>query len=71
MHSIVSTVLTVLTVLTVPAGAYSCYHYRLNVYSPANAKLVHPNEGFYMPDLGPVVIIAGGERWELVEVRLR
>jgi hypothetical protein len=53
--------------ITVPAGSFSCYHYMMKLYSPTNARLVFPNEHFYVPDLGPVLIVSGGRRWELVK----
>jgi hypothetical protein len=53
--------------ISVPAGSFSCYHYMMKLYSPSNAKFVYPDERFYMPDLGPVLIVSGGRRWELVK----
>lgn len=64
-------VLSTDTSITVPAGTYSCYHYEVKVYSPANARLLFPDERYYKPDLGPVVLISSKGRWELVQVTLK
>jgi hypothetical protein len=57
--------------INVPAGSFSCYHYMMKLYSPANARFVFPDERFYVPDLGPVLIVSGGRRWELVKATVK
>jgi hypothetical protein len=68
----VNRVVTTDTTITTDAGTFSAYHYRSEVATPANARLITPESRFYKPNLGPVRIEHGESdnvvwRWDLVK----
>jgi hypothetical protein len=70
-HEVVSTN----AIVTVAGGTFYCYDYTLKAYYPPDARVAVPEERFYMPNIGPVLItyeLLNGDtvRWELLKYTL-